>query len=252
MSQPTQAAASASEQEIAELMNEIAFQKVLLASIDDSVQDRLKAESDVRAEIKTLEKQLRDKRRGTTSTASTFRPAISSQIPEETSSAFPHNRPSNLTTEDDNASGTAMDGYLSELSDCFAFSHQIHPVAREPMPSKPFFQTFLYRPSNTMADREQWPFLASASSTASTPNSADSLGDLLSPSRMNLPNRKRSHSKHLDGALVPFEDNKSRRPSPSPFLTGPTTPSTSGYGYPMLGDGYFDLTLFVHNSLFPL
>ena len=112
----TQAAASASEQEIAELMNEIAFQKVLLASIDDSVQDRANAESEVRAEIKTLEKQLRElKRRGTTSTASTFRPLISSQPSEATSSASSlHKRPSNPTTEDDNASGTAMDGYLSE------------------------------------------------------------------------------------------------------------------------------------------
>jgi hypothetical protein len=102
--------------------------------------------------------------------------------------------------------------------------------------------------SNFMADREQWQNLASASSTSSTPNSGDSLGDFLSPSRMNLPTRKRSHSKHLDGALGPAEDNKSRRTSPNPFMTGPGTPSTIssgyGYGYPlMLGDGYFDLTL---------
>lgn len=110
--------------------------------------------------------------------------------------------------------------------------------------------------SNMMADREQWHNLASASSTSSTPNSADSLGYLLSPSRMNLPTRKRSHSKHLDGTLGPVEDNKSRRTSPSPFLNGPGTPSTIssgyGYGYPlMLGDGYFDLTLFVYKFTIP-
>jgi hypothetical protein len=73
---------------------------------------------------------------------------------------------------------------------------------------------------------------------------------------VNLPTRKRSHSKHLDGALAPVEDNKSRRTSPSPFMTGPATPSTIssgyGYGYPvLLGDGYFDLTLFVHKFTIP-
>lgn len=101
--------------------------------------------------------------------------------------------------------------------------------------------------ANIMAAREQWHPLTSQSSTASTPNS-DFLGDFASPSRMNLPTRKRSHSKHLDGQLAPFEDNKSRRTSMSPFGTGPPTPSTlsSGYGYPMIGDGYFDLTVFVH------
>ncbi len=91
----------------------------------------------------------------------------------------------------------------------------------------------------------------------STPNSADSLGDLVSPSRMNLPSRKRSHSKHLDGAFAPVGDVKSRRTSPSPYMTGPTTPSStmsSGYGYyPAFGDGYFDLTLFVNNfTILPL
>lgn len=68
---------------------------------------------------------------------------------------------------------------------------------------------------------------------------------------MNLPTRKRSHSKHLDGGLAPFEDNKSRRTSPSPYMTGPATPSTgSGYDYyPVFGDGFLDLTMFVHIHL---
>ncbi len=113
---------------------------------------------------------------------------------------------------------------------------------------------------------------AGASSTASTPNSADSfhnlqdhegysagkgeinrpdrLGELVSPSRMNLPSRKRSHSKHLDG-LAPYENkSQSRRTSPGSYQTRPSTPSTSisGYEYP-IGDGYFDLTLFVHIHL---
>ena len=45
-------------------------------------------------------------------------------------------------------------------------------------------------------------------------------------SPMKLPNRKRSHSNHLDG-LAPYEESsKSRRTSPSPYTTGPPTPST--------------------------
>ena len=133
------------------------------------------------------------------------------------------------------------------------FPPRILPSAHWDIPF-PFRSSLLQHPfagnTNVMADAEQWHNL---SSTASTPNSADSMGDLLSPSRMNLPNRKRSHSKHLDGALLPVQDNKSRRTSPSPFLAGPSTPSTisSGYG-PMLGEGYFDLTLFVHIFTIPL
>jgi hypothetical protein len=118
-------------------------------------------------------------------------------------------------------------------------------TSRPPFLFRPLLSADLLRQSsNIMADGEQWHTI---SSIASTPNSADSLGEMLSPSRMNLPARKRSHSKHLDGALLPIEDNKSRRTSPSPFLPGPSTPSTvsSGYG-PMLGEGYFDLTLSVH------
>jgi hypothetical protein len=102
--------------------------------------------------------------------------------------------------------------------------------------------------ANTMA--AQWQSMASTSSTASSPNSAASLGEVVSPTQMNLPTRKRSHSSHLDGFLEPYEGNKSRRTTPSPFPTGPATPATSsGYGYPTFGDGYFDLTLFVPNSL---
>ncbi|RFU32429.1 hypothetical protein B7463_g3913, partial [Scytalidium lignicola] len=49
---------------VAELMNEIAFQKVLLSSIDDSVQNREDAEAEVKTEIAALERQLRELRRG--------------------------------------------------------------------------------------------------------------------------------------------------------------------------------------------
>jgi hypothetical protein len=109
----------------------------------------------------------------------------------------------------------------------------------------------------TMAGRENWHHVSGGSS-ASTPNSAESFPELLSPSHTNLPTRKRSHSKHLDGGLAPHDDNisKSRRTSPSPFMspfvTSPATPAgaSSGYGYPTIGDGFFNLT-FVNIFTFP-
>jgi hypothetical protein len=64
-----------------------------------------------------------------------------------------------------------------------------------------------------------------------TPNSVASMADIISPSRMKLPSRKRSHSNHLDGALAPFEGYKSRRTSPSPYLTGHSTSSTTTSEY---------------------
>lgn len=88
--------------------------------------------------------------------------------------------------------------------------------------------------------------MGSLSSTASTPGSGTSMA---SSSRVDLPTRKRSHSTHLDAGLMPFEENKSRRTSPSPFAMGATPPLGSlGYGYAAIGDGYFDLTAFVHSS----
>ncbi|RDW66946.1 hypothetical protein BP5796_09695 [Coleophoma crateriformis] len=85
------------------------------------------------------------------------------------------------------------------------------------------------------------PFASSSGSpTSSTPSSGDisSLGT----SRVHLPSRKRSHSKHLDGLMV-FEDNKSRKTTPSRYDTGPTTPSTSsGHANPKIDDDWLDLT----------
>ncbi|KAF8854292.1 hypothetical protein BDZ45DRAFT_747658 [Acephala macrosclerotiorum] len=224
MSQSQQADSQASnQQEIQGLVEEIAFQKVLLASIDDSVQNREAAEAEVKAEILSLEKQVRALKRCTTTTASSSQLSTSSQPARTTpSTSSSSKKPANTSPEDDTTLGSAMDSSMN-----------------------------------------QWHSLSSASSVPSTPHSADSLGDLVSPSRINLPSRKRSHSKHLDGALAPIEDAKSRRTSPSPYMTGPTTPSSimsSGYGYyPMFGDGYFDLALFVHKftiisppSFFPI
>jgi hypothetical protein len=70
MSQALGATPQANQRAIDALMEEIAFQKVLLDSIDDSVENREEAEDEVRAEIKTLEKQLRTLRRGPGTTKS--------------------------------------------------------------------------------------------------------------------------------------------------------------------------------------
>jgi uncharacterized coiled-coil protein SlyX len=70
MSQP-----ASSQAEIEELESELAFQSVLLRSIDDTVEKRSNVEDEVRAEIKSIEKKLRALRKqGTMSSAS--RPAL--------------------------------------------------------------------------------------------------------------------------------------------------------------------------------
>ncbi|TGO31691.1 hypothetical protein BHYA_0432g00020 [Botrytis hyacinthi] len=90
--------------------------------------------------------------------------------------------------------------------------------------------------------KEEGESMGSLSSTASTLGSGASMVDSGSH-RADLPTRKRTLSKHLD-TVVPFEEIKSRRTTPSPFATGVTTPSgSSGYGYNANGDGYFDLTM---------
>lgn len=232
------------------LLSELAFQKALLNSIDDTVQNREAAEEEVRAEIRALEKQIRDLKRGATTASNSQPPGSASQSSQSRSSFFskkPGPAPGNSTPF-----ATAMDAYQSKF---FSSTHFPHDFNQAHLWDTRFSSDLLgfnhyFRYSNVMADAGEWYNL---SSTASTPNSADSMGDLLSPSRMNLPTRKRTHSKHLDGALLPIEDNKSRRTSPSPFLAGLSTPSTisSGYG-PMLGEGYFNLALFVHIFTSPL
>jgi hypothetical protein len=79
----------------------------------------------------------------------------------------------------------------------------------------------------------------------------DQLPDLTSP--ISLRNRKRTHSKHLDSGFADFSESKSRRTSPSPYMMGAamTPGSSSGYDYPMFGDGLFGLTLFVNKFHIP-
>lgn len=115
MSQPTHAATQALEEQIAGLMSEIAFQKVLLASIDDTVQNREAAEDEVRYEIKILEKQLRALRKPRTPTsAPQLRATGSSQRSEATPSTPLRRRPSDPASGDENGFGTAMNGLPGE------------------------------------------------------------------------------------------------------------------------------------------
>lgn len=170
MSQTQPVAGSQAAQEaIRELMGEISFQKVLLSSIDDSVDDREAAEDEVRTEIKALQDQLRALKRES---------GLSTTESEESSTSH--------------EAGAASGGnYSSDV------------------------------PGSDMDDVP----VSLASPQPSASNSPGSFSEFLSPSKMSLPTRKRSHSKHLDG-LAPVTGNKSRRTSPSPFLTHPSTPSS--------------------------
>ncbi|TVY81741.1 putative ATP-dependent helicase [Lachnellula suecica] len=193
------------QREIEELQDELGFQRVMLRSIDDSVQDRENAEREVKQEIATIEKRLKMLKRGTGTTASK-----SSNPPSVASSQASCSKetPSKKTPASSSA-GQHVEGMDGSLNP------------------------------------EPWRAQGAIDSTASTPNSADSLAELLTPSKMDLPSRKRTHSTH---GLTPYAygDNKSRRTSPSPYGSG----ASSGYGYPMNSDGFYDLTMFVETSLF--
>jgi hypothetical protein len=166
--------AQAAQEAIDDLMDEIRFQKVILTSIDDCVEDREAVQGEVRAEIKRLEKEIKILRRGPG--AAITEPATSST---------------------DSFAAKAASGSNSSIREPDALTNDIPCSLSSPRPS--------------------------------TTNSTNSISDLLTPSKMSLPNRKRSHSNHLDG-LVPVTGSKSRRTSPSPFLSRHSTPSsTSGY-----------------------
>ncbi|KAH9214043.1 SNF2 family N-terminal domain-containing protein [Leptodontidium sp. 2 PMI_412] len=169
----SQAASSQVTQEMNDLKEEILFQKVLLSSIDDHVQNREAAEQEVRDEIHSLERKLNQLKRASRGSSKPSSQNLQS-TPEQPASSVP-----------EDPATVAMNGYPG-----------------------------------------QWYPLYSTASMASTPGTADSLGELVSPSKLSLPTRKRPHSTHLGGQLAPV-DNKSRRTSLSPFGTGPPTPSTS-------------------------
>ena len=78
---------TAVQYEIEELMSELMLQKVLLSSIDESVEDREAAEIEIRAEIKALERRLKDLRRGPTSSSPVLQRVTSERIPSQADTA---------------------------------------------------------------------------------------------------------------------------------------------------------------------
>lgn len=121
MSSSQVASSQANQREANELMSEIAFQKVLLSSIDDSVENREDAETEIRAEIKTLEKKLRALRRGNTSASQSTTIPPSQTAASTTSTSKPR---ADFTTPamDDFPTAGSQNGYqgaLAEAEVCF-------------------------------------------------------------------------------------------------------------------------------------
>ena len=221
---------------VAELMSEIAFQKVLLSSLNDSTEDLREAETDIKTEIRTLERRLRELRNPPSSLSRSSSIPIP-RLSKSTPSILECN--SRDGTMNEHPFRTPLHESQGMFAHYFAFyvrnvlgTHNcgllLLPTSLSPIVSKTLMLT------STVAGDLHVAVFGASSSTASSPNSRESMAYLI-PSRTNVPTRKRSHSEHLDGSLPSYEDNKSQRTSPSPYVTGPTTPSTnSGYDYPVL------------------
>jgi hypothetical protein len=116
------------------LLNELAFQRVILNSIDDTVQNREAAEEEVRAEIRALEKQIRALKRGTT-TASNSQPAGSSQFSQNQTSSTPKKAEQASGSAASAAPAKAMDGYLSKSFSLSLYaSHATRRTSVHPVP----------------------------------------------------------------------------------------------------------------------
>ncbi|TVY42355.1 putative ATP-dependent helicase [Lachnellula occidentalis] len=202
-----EAVAASQKRAMDELMDELCFQRVLLQSIDHTAQDEEDATQQVKLDIALLEKRMRELKRELQPTASKSSRDISSLVSSQASSS------------------------------------QKTPKTPK-KPKKPIAEGAVDSMDGSM-NPEQSHGQSGADSTASTPNSSDTIPEITTPSSMNLVSRKRTHSKHLSGGLAPppYGGSKSRRTSRSPY-TSPATPGeSSGYGYPMIGDGFFDLTM---------
>ncbi|OWP03759.1 hypothetical protein B2J93_7246 [Marssonina coronariae] len=193
MSQSTMSqsqAISQARREMEEIREEISFQHILLESIDDEVQDREKTEKDVRNEIRSLDRKLRDLRRKT-AIAAALNPRSSSSSKQSLQATSPRSLSSNRATSRFHSGGD---------------------------------QGFAGRSGMNSFGQDQYRPLTSPSLTASVPLSNTNFP--LSPSQTNLPSRKRSYSNHVNGQPAFVEDHKFRRTSQSPFDTAPPTPST--------------------------
>lgn len=110
--------------QITEIMEELVFQKTMLASIDDTVADRDDAEEEIRGEIRKLEKRLKELKRG----PSGRHPA--SQL----SLAASPNSP--LKNASQASSSAAMEGYQR------GFSPDLRSLLPFPHPPTSTFHTF--------------------------------------------------------------------------------------------------------------
>ncbi|PBP16082.1 SWI/SNF family DNA-dependent ATPase Ris1 [Diplocarpon rosae] len=209
MSQSTmsQSQIAQAKREMEEIRQEMSFQHVLLASLDNNKPDRGKAEKQIRNEIRSLDRKLRDLRRRTAIAASKLK------------SSNPVKQGFQATPSRSLSSNHAISKFDSSNNQGVAAGSNI----------------------NSHHGRDYSHPLTSQSSAASTQHF--STNSLPSSPQMNLPNRKRSYSKHLDGRLGFVEDNKSRRTSQSPFETAPSTPSTISSGEDRFGA--FDESEFV-------
>ncbi|PBP21786.1 hypothetical protein BUE80_DR007178 [Diplocarpon rosae] len=182
------------KREMEEIRLEISFQHVLLTSIDNKKQDRAKTEKQIRIEIRSLDRKLRDLRRRTAIAASKLESA--NPVKQGFQATSSHSLSSNQAS-------SRFDGRQDQGSAAGSNLNSYHAQDYS-------------RPSTSQS--------SAASTQHLTTNS------LASPAQMNLPSRKRSYSKHLENRLGFVEDTKSRRTSQSPFDTAPSTPSTISSG----------------------
>jgi hypothetical protein len=94
------ASTAAQDEAISETQEELAFQRVLLASIDDSVLNRDQAEQEIQEEIRALKQKLKAlQRTGAGSSASQLHPHSQSSQPSPPATSVPGSWPTDLTTE---------------------------------------------------------------------------------------------------------------------------------------------------------
>jgi uncharacterized coiled-coil protein SlyX len=120
----TMASAAAQDEAIAQLKEELAFQGVLLSSIDETVLNRHEAEQEIKEEIKALKKQLRALQ-GTGAASSASQSQSSQPGPSNTlvPGSWPTDDIVESSTSGNNASGAAPSkmNRLEGQLDCLAF-----------------------------------------------------------------------------------------------------------------------------------
>jgi uncharacterized coiled-coil protein SlyX len=102
---------------IQDLYNEIAFQRVLLSSIDETVVNWEELQDQVKEEIESLIRQVKDLQRSTTSTASASLPSSASERSQQTAPSS-----SMKSNAKDKASFQTPKKTIQGMQDFFIFS----------------------------------------------------------------------------------------------------------------------------------